>query len=317
MHLSSAPVTARQYKVNLLIWAGFLAFAIIDAIWIYAAGITIDLSGFMPLFINLSLCAMLCFFYGYIRKDANLWLAGQILAQMLLSSPILGGFSYLGARLALPLLDEQLIAIDKLMFFDWRSYIAWVNSMPWLADILSIAYDYAIVYMVLIFVLLFLLRNLLHLQCFATAYLVTGLVTIILSSLLPAVAGYIHYDIDISQYPNLHPAAERDHEEVYFGMRNHTLNVFALPLKGIVTFPSFHATVAVLLVYASWPVAILRYLSMLLTFLVLMSTPVDGGHYLIDVVGGMIIAFAGIWLVEKTIKRPSLQQRLATAAAAP
>lgn len=317
MRLSSAPITARQYTVNRLIWAGFLLFAVIDAVWIYAAGITIDLSGFGPLFINLGLCMLLCFFYGHIRKDENLWLAGQILAQMLLSSPILGGFSYLGARLALPLLDEYLIAIDSMMLFDWRSYIAWVNTMPWLADILSIAYDYAIVYMVLIFVLLFLLRNMLHLQCFAAAYLATGLVTITLSSLLPAVAGYIHYDIDISQYANLHPAAMRDHEEVYFGMRNHTLNTFALPLKGIVTFPSFHATVAVLLVYASWPVVILRYLSMLLTFLVLMSTPVDGGHYLIDVVGGVIIAFAGIWLVEKTIKRPSLRERASIAATAP
>jgi membrane-associated phospholipid phosphatase len=71
-------------------------------------------------------------------------------------------------------------------------------------------------------------------------------------------------------------------------------------LTGIISFPSFHTTMA--LVYAfcfrgSGPVG---YFIVLLNFLMLPTIPFVGGHYLTDMIGGAAVAAmalpAGIWV---------------------
>jgi membrane-associated phospholipid phosphatase len=303
MHMTSAnnPFTPSQYALNQLVWGIIACCAAIDAIWMATLGIGVDFTGITPFFIGLGVCITLSVVYGTIRKDPSIWLLSQVAMQLMISTPVLGALSYLAARTALPLIDEQLIAIDHALGFDWKTYIAWVNRYPLLADILSFSYTSAGPQMLLVLIALFFTRQTLHIQRFTVLFVIGSLLTLILANLLPAVAGYIHYDIDISAYPNLHPAAERAHEAVIFGMRDHSMNVFSFPVKGIVTFPSFHSTVAILLIYACWPIALLRYISIPLNLLVLMSTPVDGGHYFIDVIGGVAIAFLGIWWAHRKI----------------
>jgi membrane-associated phospholipid phosphatase len=294
-------MNSQQYALNRLVWYVIAACAAIDALWMFTEGISADFSGTWPFAIGLGICMALSLLYGYIRHDPPVWLLSQVAAQMMLSTPVLGALSYLAARTALPLTDPQLIAFDHLLGFNWKAYIAWVNHYPWLADILTFAYTSAGPQMMLILIVLFCYQNTAHIQRFTLIFIIGSLVTIILANLLPAVAGYIYYDIDIRLYPNLHPAAERAHEEVLMGMRDHSMTVFAFPIKGIVTFPSFHTTVAMLLIYASWPIRWLRPVTIPLNLLVILSTPVDGGHYLTDVIGGIAIAFIGMGLANKYV----------------
>lgn len=295
-------MTHYQYRWNRLIWLIIGICAVIDAVWMAQTGITADFSGIKPFFIAIGLCTVLSIVYGYLRRDEPIWLLSQVSAQLMLSTPVLGALSYLAARTALPFHDEHLIAIDQSLGFDWKAYIGWVNQNPRLADILTFAYTSAGAQMLGLLIFLFILGNTLHIQRFTALFIIGSLITIVIANSFPAVAGYVYYQIDISQYPGLHPAAERAHEAVLMGMRDHSMNVFRFPVKGIVTFPSFHSTVAVWLVYACWPLGWLRWLSIPLNLLVLMSTPVDGGHYLVDVIGGVLLALAGIWFAQKYIR---------------
>ena len=76
--------------------------------------------------------------------------------------------------------------------------------------------------------------------------------------------------------------------------------------EGIITFPSFHATLAILFVYAvrrhRWALAVFVPLNVLL----IAATPTVGGHYLVDVLAGAIVAVASI-----TVTR-ALRRRLFT-----
>ena len=55
-------------------------------------------------------------------------------------------------------------------------------------------------------------------------------------------------------------------------------------VEGIVTFPSFHAIWAILLILAlpTWPIVVLNVLMVI-------STVTSGGHYVIDVVAGILV----------------------------
>jgi membrane-associated phospholipid phosphatase len=58
----------------------------------------------------------------------------------------------------------------------------------------------------------------------------------------------------------------------------------------VITFPSLHAALAMIITAAVWPVRFLRWPIVVLNAAMLVATPVDGAHYLIDVLAGIAVA---------------------------
>ncbi len=74
--------------------------------------------------------------------------------------------------------------------------------------------------------------------------------------------------------------------------------------QGIVTFPSFHTTLALVFVYLAgrvhrWALAVFAPLNAVM----LLSIPPIGGHYLIDVAGGGVVAAASVVVVRLARRR--------------
>lgn len=68
-----------------------------------------------------------------------------------------------------------------------------------------------------------------------------------------------------------------------------TLNP-AAAAGGVVSFPSFHAILALLAASALWRVRGARYASVILALAICLSTLTTGWHYLVDVIGGAVVA---------------------------
>ena len=64
----------------------------------------------------------------------------------------------------------------------------------------------------------------------------------------------------------------------------------AVGSEGIISFPSLHAALAVIVIVALWPIPVLRWVILALNTLMLAATPIDGSHYFIDVIAGIAIA---------------------------
>jgi len=291
------------FVLNRTIWLILAVLAVICGIWLAAEHMSLDVSGIRVFFYIYGFFLALSLFYRFVRRDDTIYLFGQIATQWLTAAALLGVLSYVSARLNLPLTDKTWIAVDHALGFDWRAYIAWIDHYPFLTFLSSAAYISSGPQMMAIVVVLFLYKKIAHMQRFLLAFLFTGVVTIFFAALFPAVAGYVHYNIDLSQYHNLHPIAARIHEAPYLAMRNHTTDVLTFPMQGIITFPSFHSALAIVLIYASLPVRWLHAIAIPLNILVLFATPVDGGHWLIDVLGGVAIAFAVIYFIDKRFRQ--------------
>ena len=76
-------------------------------------------------------------------------------------------------------------------------------------------------------------------------------------------------------------------------------------LVGYVTFPSFHAAAACLFAWSAWQVRWLRWPGFALNLLMAISTIPAGGHYLVDVFGGVAVALAAVWLASHCVKSSS------------
>jgi hypothetical protein len=108
------------------------------------------------------------------------------------------------------------------------------------------------------------------------AYMIAGVITVLTATLLPSVPVIDHYHIDKNEFSkqyvcggnaNAGPAIE--------GLRNHTIHTVFWPSQaGLTTFPSFHATFAILFIYVSFPLRYLRLPVLLVCIGTLLSAPV-------------------------------------------
>ena len=186
--------------------------------------------------------------------------------------------TYLAAAGGGPLYDSNLAAIDAGLGFDARAWFAIVNAHPLLRLPLTLAYK-SLFPQISFSVLWFWLLGWEHRNAELLTNVTVGLL------LTTAV---------FCLYPTLGPCVGvPDFSDAYLqdliGLRNGSLpSIDVMVLKGVIAFPSFHAVFAVLFTYAhrysaSFPVMAAVNLVMLI------SIPSEGGHYLVDVAGGLII----------------------------
>lgn len=193
---------------------------------------------------------------------------------------------YLVAGLRFPLIDVALIRCDAAFGFNWQAASTWIIARPLVSTTLLIAYATLLPQIAIASVLLS--RD----ACYADArefvllLFATSIVATAVSGILPA----------IGKAGMLGPA----HLTPIINARNGALHEISLDdIQGIVTFPSWHAAMGVVLAYSlSRHGGIFVFVP--LNILLIAATPVVGGHYLADTFAGCAVAVAAIVSVHYT-----------------
>jgi membrane-associated phospholipid phosphatase len=207
---------------------------------------------------------------------------------------------YIGAGLAFPLIDTQLIALDGMLGFDWRTYSAWLESIPTLSHRLSVVYYTLGAQLFAVITLLVWRARVQDARLFLGVFSFALVVTVVVATLWPAVGAYVFYDVRIDTLDGL---KGRVHEADLLALRAGELRQLVPSMQGLVTFPSFHAACAVLLVWAVRHLRVWRVLFGALNTTMLVATIADGGHYLIDIIGGIVLAWLSVVLVGRARRK--------------
>ena len=229
------------------------------------------------------------------RRDPKVVFALGSTAQIVMATVVMTPMTYAAAALNLPLQDSLLHGLDQAMGLDWRAYLAFVNDHPLIAMVLTDGYGMIRWPVFVIPVALALAGHYRRLQIFTLAFTLGLIATTIISALVPAIGTFYHLGLRAADYPHLNPAAYLEQLRDLPPVRAGTLRQLDLPaLTGLVTFPSFHAASAVLFAWALWPMRWMRPIAVVSNGLMLAATPIHGGHYFIDILGGIAVAVAVI-----------------------
>lgn len=226
-----------------------------------------------------------------LRREAKLVAALEGTAQLLAFAAVAAPLSYIAAALGYPLQDHLFDAADRSLGFDWMAWLRWMNTHPVLHYAFKAAYmSFLPQATITVLVLAFTARSG-RLRLFLLAFMVATLVTIAISGVLPAQGVWGHYGLSAADHPSIEPATREAHLRVFNGLRDASFVTLAgLGSEGIITFPSLHSAVALIFIFALWPVPVLRWVSLAVNALMILATPVDGGHYFVDVFAGLLIA---------------------------
>lgn len=294
---------------NAAIWWMIGIIAAIDIVWMTVSGFRLSLGGAIRPLLVLLVIAVTLGFYSKVRRDERIEATLTGVLQLLAYGVVAAPFSYLMASLNLPLWDGTLYAWDRAMGLDWRGYLDWVNARPAIGTVLKIAYDSLMVQLILACALLGLTGRATALRQLLLAICVTGILCDVLSGLMPAMAMYVHLGLTPADYPGINPSAAFIHVADLEALRNGSMRVLNLAgMQGIVTFPSFHTTLAVLLTVAFWSVPYLRWASLALNGLMIAGTPIHGAHYFVDLGGGFALAIVG-YTAARSLSRERVVRR--------
>ena len=204
--------------------------------------------------------------------------------------------SYPVAALSHGFVDGSLQRTDALLHFDWLAWYEAVAAHPVLQIAGHIAYQSVYLSPALLLGHFAVTERRDRTRLFLASTWVAAVLTLVLYAAMPAVGpfalewhGAIPYMPDSALWqPELIPA-----------LREHTLHRIDLgSLRGLVSAPSFHTAAAVLYIRAAWPLRRLRWPLLLLNAAMLLSTPVEGTHYLTDMLLGALVAAVAITAVE-------------------
>jgi hypothetical protein len=243
-------------------------------------------------------------FYSRFRPNENLRASCVCLTQALLFSAGGAILSYLLARNGGPFWDSTLYAWDQGLGLDWLGYVHLVDAHPWLVLPFHLAYGSLIPQIIVVILALGFSGRLDQLRTFVFAAISSGIAAIVISAFVPAVSNYVHLGLTQADFRHVNPWAGYVHLHDLTALRNGMMTELSLPkMQGIITFPSYHACLATLTLWAFWKSGLgwFRWVGAAVALTTIAATPVDGGHYFVDVIAGIAIALASILAARKLI----------------
>jgi hypothetical protein len=232
------------------------------------------------------------FIYGYSGRNRRLGDAGNYAALWVAFSAAGAISTYLAATFAMPLRDPQFVALDGWMGFHWLAWSEFIGAHRAIQLPLFIAY-FTFLPQIVGSIIYFAhtgqtSRNAEMLWIAMPALIVTTIV----SAFLPAVGPYVHYF-----------GRQTADIVVLMTLRAGGSHTFAIDrLQGIITFPSFHTTIAIIFMYVHRPPSRSFVPVAILNGLMLLGIPSEGHHYLVDTISGAVVAAVCIVAVRRGMR---------------
>jgi membrane-associated phospholipid phosphatase len=301
-----------------VVWFTLAGFLGVDATWLSLSRLSFAASNWESI-IRLVLCTVIAFGFcglvSYRLADvtdrvgrslregtkrvelfANATLVFALLAIAIITS------CCLGAAAALPLQDARLAQIDKWMGLDWVGFVEFANTGAVASWLLTKAYQstgYVLAGTLFWFCISgqgSRLAEFLALSCVTSMGVAVGMM------ILPAAGAYAHYRPLLASYENFGAGAGMWHYDLLMALRSGLMPAidFATPNSNcLVTFPSGHTILAIIMTYALRGSRWTLLPALVINATMLVSTIPVGGHHLIDLVVGGLIAVGAIWFVRR------------------
>lgn len=211
--------------------------------------------------------------------------------------------------LELPLVDHALARFDAAIGLEWPTQYAWALAHPAIYGVMDFVYKLLLPQIpVVCFIVGYWDPDRLRVFTLANAFGLTA--TIVLFALFPAASTFTRAGvIEVAEFAVQFDAVREGGLRVLDPMR----------LTGLISFPSYHALLAVLVACAFARLPRLFPFALALEAAIIAFSPLIGGHYLADILAGIVLGLAAFYAAARIgaprrAVEPAMQTKIATAA---
>jgi hypothetical protein len=277
-----------------------VALCAVDCTWASLRHFDIDLVLTAKLAVLSLLLAASGMFYERIRKCPELgamFNGAAFLVAFSASSIILNQMllTVAGTRI-----DATLAWIDRQFGVDWPALMNFV-SLHSVADwILQLAYVSVGPQITMLLLALGLTKQPEQIYKFCLVLSLATIITMGFWAIFPSFGAFSVYELP--EKINLHLAVALDSKYAHHlvaRLANGPGRISPSEDGGLIGFPSFHSVMALVVVWYSRYLPRLWWPAVVLNLVVLVATPIQGGHHVVDVFGGICVLILSICLTER------------------
>ena len=253
--------------------------------------------GAIPYYVSCTLAAGLRF--GLARSPRPLWRRVAHCAEYYIVFMLIGLLGAVGSypvsAMTRGFYDPALQAIDEALHFDWLAWYALVCDHPTLQVAGRLAYQSIYYSPALILGYFAWTGRRREAHTMLATFWVAAVITLAMFWFMPAVGPFAYLWHGPIPYM---PESQLWQPELIPALRHHAMHDIDLgQLKGLVSAPSFHTAAAVLYIATAWSYRRLRWPVLAVNVAMLFSTPVEGTHYLADMLAGTAVALTSLGLI--------------------
>jgi membrane-associated phospholipid phosphatase len=285
-------------------WLYAIIFAIfaIDVIWFLASDFTLSFNAAVGGFGSLlwvALAGLISRRYGF----EKIGLALEACALPAIVGALMVILSVFLTPLSAPFADPLLVAADKALGFDWRDIFQLYDRYPLLTTLTEPAYNSLAPQVILIALALCSLGHCDRCWTFMTAWAIGILLSVAIYPFFPAEGAFVTFGYATDSLTGFDVINPWLIGPLIEDLRAGRITDLADATKGLVSFPSFHFAAAVLFAWAGLAMRWVRIPLIVLNVVMGFSTIIMGAHYLIDLIGGGVVAVAAIWLAKRLVEK--------------
>lgn len=255
----------------------------------------------LEFWLAIGLGGLLIWLAGLMRRGGNHNISALIETLILLGITGFTGalIQYPMTVLSGPLADATLLKWDQFLGFNWTNFsLLFADSRAYLA--LFIIYDFFRLEGFYVLGFLCLTGQINKAWQVLTAASACLLISVFLLPFFAADGSFVGCGLKVEGLP-FH-ANLCTYGPIIHGLKDGAIRTIDGSMYyGLVSFPSFHVAGALLLVWAVWHRRIGRWLSLIFNVLMGIAAIVIGGHYFVDIIGGLILGLASILIVKRLI----------------
>jgi membrane-associated phospholipid phosphatase len=234
-------------------------------------------------------------YYRHRRREERLAVALIGTAHLIWFSCAIAVLNYLVVTFDRPLIDDTLLAWDQALGIDWVQLFLALKGVPGLAQLLTIAYASSLLQIAVVVPVLALLGRIERLDRFFLAFILAAAATIGFWAAFPSFGAATHLFSTGAIADLTGATVDQHYVEALLALKaGQTPHIVMAQMRGLIAFPSFHTVMAVLTVYAAAAVPRALWPAVMWNVVVLLSVPVDGGHHVVDIAAGLVLAVAAI-----------------------
>ncbi|HUO01995.1 MAG TPA: phosphatase PAP2 family protein [Rhizomicrobium sp.] len=256
-------------------WGGLVLVALADLVWAHAIHFHLVTGTRDFLLIAIVLALM-----GVARglKAERAALVMEYFCLSLVTTAAYGVFSYLAMASAYgPLRDGPFLAADRALGFDWPALYRWIMARPGLALTLQLLYASMLAQGLIAGVVLGMRGERHDMRVLFRIIFIASFICCIGAMLAPALGPYQVFHIQGRGAFLIDMKHLLSHRNLTFRLRE---------LTGVISFPSFHAVVALAYAWGLRRAGLMGMAMLGINAGMFLSIPAFGGHYLVDVIAG-------------------------------
>lgn len=272
---------------------------IIDLVMIFVRQANINWAEYVAAFLLVLALMLAGLTYRYIERSERIASTFICAGLLILFSSVISLFNYLLLPLVRAPIDEQLAVIDAFFGYHWPTVMQWAADHPIINLILKISYMTTMFQVTLLIVLLGLTGKLKQLDVLLLSVIISATTAICFWAIFPSMGTTTIHELSPELWATVAPVVDYAYAQDLRHIAVHGPDrIGPYEVRGLIAFPSYHASLAFIAMFASRPFKYLFPFMVVLNIIIIPSVFVHGGHHFVDPFAGFVL-FAMSWYIAR------------------